>query len=113
MYFTKDGDFIGAIDAGYEVSAIDRAGDIIRRHHRALALLWLAFASSPAQSGSLDQALAATSAAAAAFSFNKAARPASSAQRTLWFSARNLPPFGRCGCSWWNWRPMRPPAPGV
>lgn len=31
VYATKDGDFIGAIDAGYEVSAVDRADDIVRR----------------------------------------------------------------------------------
>lgn len=31
VYATKDGDFIGAIDAGYEVSAMDRADDIVRR----------------------------------------------------------------------------------
>lgn len=31
VYATKDGDFVGAIEAGYEASAIDRAEDIVRR----------------------------------------------------------------------------------
>lgn len=31
VYVTRDGDFIGAIDAGYEASALDRADDIVRR----------------------------------------------------------------------------------
>lgn len=31
VYATRDGDFIGAIDAGYEASALDRADDIVRR----------------------------------------------------------------------------------
>lgn len=31
VYATKDGDFVGAIDAGYEASAVDRAQEIVRR----------------------------------------------------------------------------------
>lgn len=34
VYATKDGDFVGAIDAGYEASAIDRVADIHKRHRR-------------------------------------------------------------------------------
>lgn len=34
VYATKDGDFVGAIDAGYEASALDRVADIERRERR-------------------------------------------------------------------------------
>lgn len=59
VYATKDGDFIGAIDAGYEVSAIDRAEDIIRRHHRMQRARMARVRRQSGAIGSLDQALAA------------------------------------------------------
>lgn len=31
VYATKDGDFVGAIDAGYELSAVERADELLRR----------------------------------------------------------------------------------
>lgn len=31
VFVSGDGDFIGAIDAGYEMSALDRADDIVKR----------------------------------------------------------------------------------
>ena len=34
VYATKDGDFVGSIDAGQEMSVIDRADDIMRRYQR-------------------------------------------------------------------------------
>ena len=34
VYATRDGDFVGSIDAGQEMSVIDRADDIMRRYQR-------------------------------------------------------------------------------
>ena len=34
VYATKDGDFVGSIDAGQEISVLDRADDIMRRYMR-------------------------------------------------------------------------------
>ena len=87
VYATKDGDFIGAIDAGYEVSAIDRAEDIIRRHHRMQRARMARVRRQSGAIGSLDQALAAYFGGGnRTFSFNKAGTTGVvGATNTLWF----------------------------
>ncbi len=87
VYATKDGDFIGAIDAGYEVSAIDRADDIIRRHHRMQRARMARVRRQSGAIGSLDQALAAYFGGGnRTFSFNKAGTTGVvGATNTLWF----------------------------
>lgn len=87
VYATKDGDFIGAIDAGYEVSAIDRADDIIRRHHRMQRARMARGRRQSGSIGSLDQALAAYFGGGnRTFSFNKAGTTGVvGATNTLWF----------------------------
>ena len=86
VYATKDGDFIGAIDAGYEVSAIDRAEDIIRRHHRMQRARMARVRRQSGAIGSLDQALAAYFGGGnRTFSFNKAGTTGVvGATNTLW-----------------------------
>lgn len=87
VYATKDGDFVGAIDAGYEVSAIDRAEDIIRRHHRMQRARMARGRRQSGSIGSLDQALAAYFGGGnRTFSFNKAGTTGVvGATNTLWF----------------------------
>ena len=87
VYATRDGDFIGAIDAGYEVSAIDRAEDIIRRHHRMQRARMARGRRQSGSIGSLDQALAAYFGGGnRTFSFNKAGTTGVvGATNTLWF----------------------------
>lgn len=87
VYATKAGDFIGAIDAGYEVSAIDRAEDIIRRHHRMQRARMARVRRQSGAIGSLDQALAAYFGGGnRTFSFNKAGTTGVvGATNTLWF----------------------------
>lgn len=87
VYATKDGDFVGAIDAGYEVSAIDRAEDIIRRHHRMQRARMARVRRQSGAIGSLDQALAAYFGGGnRTFSFNKAGTTGVvGATNTLWF----------------------------
>lgn len=87
VYATKDGDFIGAIDAGYEVSAIDRAEDIIRRHHRMQRARMARVRRQSGAIGSLDQALAAYFGGGnRTFSFNKAGTTGVvNSTNTLWF----------------------------
>jgi hypothetical protein len=87
VYATKDGDFIGAIDAGYEVSAIDRADDIIRRHHRMQRARMARVRRQSGAIGSLDQALAAYFGGGnRTFSFLKSGTTGVvNATNTLWF----------------------------
>ena len=87
VYATKDDNFIGAIDAGYEVSAIDRAEDIIRRHHRMQRARMARVRRQSGAIGSLDQALAAYFGGGnRTFSFNKAGTTGVvGATNTLWF----------------------------
>lgn len=87
VYATKDGDFIGAIDAGYEVSAIDRAEDIIRRHHRMQRARMARVRRQSGAIGSLDQALAAYFGGGnRTFSFLKSGTTGVvNATNTLWF----------------------------
>jgi hypothetical protein len=87
VYATKDGDFIGAIDAGYEVSAIDRAEDVIRRHVRAQRARMARAKRQAGAIGSLDAALAAYFGGGnRTFSFLKSGTTGVvNATNTLWF----------------------------
>ena len=87
VYATRDGDFIGAIDAGYEMSAMDRAEHIIRRHRQAQRARMARVRRQSGAIGSLDQALAAYFGGGnRTFSFNKAGTTGVvGATNTLWF----------------------------
>lgn len=88
VYATKDGDFVGAIDAGYEVSAIDRAHDIVRRWQRKQrARVSRIKRTQMGAIGSLDQALAAYFGGGnRTFLFNKAGTTGVvGATNTLWY----------------------------
>lgn len=88
VYATKDGDFVGAIDAGYEASAIDRAEDIVRRAVRRERMRIARIKRSQRGAiGSLDAALAAYFGGGnRTFTFNKAGTTGVvGATNTLWF----------------------------
>lgn len=88
VYATKDGDFIGAIEAGYEVSAIDRADDIVHRAvRRERARMSRVRRREMGAIGSLDAALAAYFGGGnRTFSFLKAGTTGVvNATNTLWF----------------------------
>lgn len=87
VYATKDGDFIGAIDAGYEMSAMDRAEDIIRRHTRMQRARMARVRRQSGAIGSLDEALAAYFGGGnRTFTFNKAGTTGVvGATNTLWY----------------------------
>ena len=87
VYATRDGDFIGAIDAGYEMSAMDRAEHIIRRHRQACNVPgWLACAGSRAPSVRSTGAGGYFGGGNRTFLFNKAGTTGVvGATNTLWF----------------------------
>lgn len=87
VYATKDGDFVGAIDAGYEASAVDRAEDIVRRAVRRERMRMARARRQLGLIGSLDQAIAAyTGGGNRTFLFNKAGTTGVvNATNTLWY----------------------------
>lgn len=87
VYATKDGDFIGAINAGYEVSAVERAEGIVRRYQRMRRARMARAVRQSGTIGSLDQALAAYFGGGnRTFTFNKAGTTGVvGATNTLWY----------------------------
>ena len=87
VYATRDGDFIGAIDAGYEMSAMDRAEHIIRRHRQAQRARMARARRQGGTIGSLDAALAAYFGGGnRTFLFNKAGTTGVvNSTNTLWY----------------------------
>lgn len=91
VYATKDGDFVGAIEAGQEMGVLDRADDIMRRYQREVrARTFGRVARARRQHGaiaSLDEALAAYFGGGnRTFSFLKAGTTGVvNATNTLWF----------------------------
>ena len=87
VYATKGGDFIGAIDAGYEMSAMDRAEHIIRRHRQAQRARMARARRQGGTIGSLDAALAAYFGGGnRTFLFNKAGTTGVvNSTNTLWY----------------------------
>lgn len=87
VYATKDGDFVGAIQAGYEASAIDRAEDIVRRSVRRERMRLARARRQLGAIGSLNEAIAAyTGAGNRTFMFNKVGTTGVvTATNTLWF----------------------------
>lgn len=87
VYATRDGDFIGAIDAGYEMSAMDRAEHIIRRHRQAQRARMARARRQGGTIGSLDAALAAYFGGGnRIFLFNKAGTTGVvNSTNTLWY----------------------------
>lgn len=85
VYVGKDGDFCGAIAAGYEASALDRAQDIYKRMRNAARARM--FRKQRGAIGSLDQALAAYFGGGnRTFSFLKSGTTGVvNATNTLWF----------------------------
>jgi len=88
VYACGDGDFVGAIDAGYEVSAIDRAEDIVRRAvRREHARISRIKRTQRGAIGSLDAAISAyIGGGNRTFLFNKAGTTGVvNSTNTLWF----------------------------
>lgn len=87
VYVNRDGEFVGAIEAGQEMSAIDRAADIHRRMRKRQMLLAARGRKQLGVIGSLDEALAAYfSGGSRIFNFNKAGTTGVvGATNTLWF----------------------------
>lgn len=88
VYACGDGDFVGAIDAGYEVSAIDRAEDIVRRAvRRERARISRIKRTQRGAIGSLDAAISAyIGGGNRTFLFNKAGTTGVvNSTNTLWF----------------------------
>ena len=88
VFVSGDGDFIGAIDAGYEMSALDRADDIVKRAvRRERARMSRVKRSQRGAIGSLDAALAAYFGGGnRTFNFNKAGTTGVvGSSNTLWY----------------------------
>lgn len=87
VYATKDGDFIGAIDAGYEASAIDRADEIVRRAVRRERMRIARARRQLGVIGSLNEAIAAYMGGGnRTFMFNKVGTTGVvGATNTLWY----------------------------
>ncbi len=87
IYATKDGDFIGALEAGYEASAIDRAEDIVRRAVRRERMRMARARRQLGTVGSLNEAIAAYAGGGnRTFMFKKTGTTGVvGATNTLWF----------------------------
>lgn len=87
VYATADGDFVGAIKAGYHASAIDRAEDIVRRAVRRERMRLARARKQLGAIGSLNEAIAAaTGGGKRTFLFNKAGTTGVvNSTNTLWF----------------------------
>lgn len=87
VYATKDGDFVGAIQAGYEASAVDRMEDIVRRAVRRERMRMARARRQLGLIGSLNEAIAAAMGGGKrTFGFSKTGTTGVvGATNTLWF----------------------------